>query len=126
MEKNYEVAIISDQIQQNYRAWAKTVDYFSSREEAEAFASRKWDEDWDNVPEGCSLGYSYIVLPFEDEEEEKGSDYIIFKSIEQAKTNLKGFKPDLKMYNQRLIESLEGFNVYYIGCYNNQSVYVIA
>ena len=62
----YAVQTISDQVQQNFDAWAKTVSVHENEQEAEAEANRLYNEDWDKIPSGKGyvLGYSYRVVKF--------------------------------------------------------------
>lgn len=57
------VATVSDQINGNIIAWANNVSTFDTYEAAKADAIRRYDEDWDSIPQGqgYSLGYTYIV-----------------------------------------------------------------
>lgn len=63
MAKKFAVQTISDQVQGNYDAWAKTVSIHDSEHEAEQEATRLFNRDWDNIPKGGGhiLGYSYRV-----------------------------------------------------------------
>ena len=65
-KKFYAVQTISDQVQQNFDAWAETVSVHENEAEAEAEANRLYNEDWDKIPsgEGYVLGYSYRVVEF--------------------------------------------------------------
>jgi hypothetical protein len=71
----FTVAQVSDQIQSNHIAWSAPVGEFETVEEAKEAAAKYYDitlkllllvqqllhQDWENVPEGNSLGYTYIV-----------------------------------------------------------------
>lgn len=65
-KKFYAVQKISDQVQQNFDAWAKTVSVHENEQEAEAEADSLYHEDRDSLPsgEGYVLGYSYRVVKF--------------------------------------------------------------
>ena len=63
MKKKFAVQTISGQVQGNFDAWAQTVSVHDTEQEAEQEATRRFNEDWDNVPKGDGhiLGYSYRV-----------------------------------------------------------------
>lgn len=57
----FQIAQISDQINSNPIAWANTVQTADSLSEAKIIADKLYNDDWENVPEGCSLGYTYMI-----------------------------------------------------------------
>lgn len=62
IQPNYWVGIVSNQISGNYSAWAIYQAGFFAKSSAEKFATLCENLDWAEVPEGCSLGYQYIVF----------------------------------------------------------------
>lgn len=71
MKYLFEVARIADNINGNYWAWATDKHLFhGTREEVEYYCDCLFEEAWENIPDGFSLGYSFIYRIVEDEVEE--------------------------------------------------------
>lgn len=63
--QKFYVGKLSDQVQSNYMAWVQVIPEdpeFDTLEDAKKFAEKLLNEDYDKLPEGCSvLGYSYVI-----------------------------------------------------------------
>lgn len=70
MEHLWEIARVSDNINGNEWGWATGQHlFYGTFDEVTYYCDRLSEEAWENVPEGYSLGYSFISRLVDDEVE---------------------------------------------------------
>lgn len=68
MKRLFEVARIADNINGNQWAWTTGNHlFYGTIDEVTYYCDYLYEEAWENVPKGCSLGYSFISRIVEDE-----------------------------------------------------------